>query len=546
MKELLKNKLQFNGEAYIIFPENLPDYVKDLEKEKYKYRVIFDTKKVIDLVDKGFSWEKRDKTILVDYFSANIGKPPHFGNLRSAIIGNPIRRILKKLGYDVIGINWWGDFGTQFGELIYAFKKWGSEEELRKNAVKHLYDLYVKFNKELEKDPSLKEEAKREYKILEEAMLEFFNEIPKSVKVALEKYFEGEKINNLLKNLSEKETNYFLWKIFREETINWARREFYPKLNLEFEEESGESFFLIEARRIVDELIKKGVAEIDKDNSVIVKTSKGVAVLLKSDGTTLYITRDLAAAKVHYEKYKFEKKIYVVANEQTQHFQQLIEIAKKANYPFADKLYHLKFGLVLMKTEEGVKKFSTRKGRAVFATDVLEKAFQLAYEEIKKRNPDKDEESLRRNAEIIGYGAVIYTIVRYDPKKDVVFDWDKILSLQGKTGPFIQYSAVRAKRILEKYNGKIEKPKDLEEGEEKLLLWLFYYPAVLEQVERSLKPNILAEYLYNLAEQFNKFYEKYRVIGSEREKERIWLVKKVYDILKEGLGLLGINVPEFM
>ncbi len=554
MKELIKNKLQFNGEAYIIFPENLPDYVKDLEKVGHKYRVIFDIPQVIELVNKGFSWEKKNKTIVVDYFSANIGKPPHFGNLRSAIIGNPVKKVLQKLGYNVIGVNWWGDFGTQFGELIYAFKQWGSEEELRKNAVRHLYSLYVKFNQELEKNPELKDKAREEYRVLEETMLKYLKEgVPKDVEEAINNYLKGKvSLKEIMEKFDSGKVNYILWKIFREETINWARREFYPKLNLEFEEESGESFFLLSAREIVRELLEKGVAEVDKDGSVIVKTSKGVAVLLKKDGTTLYITRDLAAAKEHYEKYKFEKKIYVVANEQTQHFQQLFEIVEKANYPFAGKLVHLKFGLVLMKTKEGVKKFSTRKGRAVFATDVLEEAFRKAYEEVKKRNPDKSEKEIKKAAEAIGYGAVIYAIVKYDPKKDVIFDWEKILSLEGKTGPFVQYSAVRAKRILEKWESlgnkveEIEKPTNLEGDEERLLLWLFYFPAVLEQIERSLKPNILAEYLYNLAEEFNRFYEKNRVIGSEREKERIWLVRKVYETLKEGLRLLGMKAPEFM
>lgn len=548
MRELLKNKLQFNGTAYIIFPDELPDYVLDLEKQGHKYKVIFDIPKVIDYLERGFSWPKKDKTIVIDYFSANIGKPPHFGNLRSAIIGNPVKKILKRLGYNVIGVNWWGDFGTQFGELIYAFKQWGDEEKLRENAVSHLYELYVKFNKELENNPELKDKAREEYKYLEETMYDYLKHgIPEGIKSRLDKYFkEREKINTILAGLGRGEQNYILWKIFREETINWARREFCPKLDLSFEEESGESFFLLQAKEIVQELINKGVAEIDKDGSVIVRTSKGVAVLLKKDGTTLYITRDLAAAKEHYERYHYDKKIYVVANEQTQHFQQLFEIVERANYPFAGKLYHLKFGLVLIKTSEGVKKFSTRKGRAVFATDVLEEAYKLAYEQVKKRNPDKDEKEIVENAKKIAYGAVIYSIVKYDPKKDVIFDWDKILSLEGKTGPFIQYAAVRAKRILEKYGGKIEKPNNLSDEEQELLLWLFYYPAVLESIERSLKPNMLAEYLYNLAEVFNRFYERNRVLGSDREKQRVWLVKKTYDTLKEGLELLGIKVPSFM
>ncbi|AAR39060.1 NEQ208 [Nanoarchaeum equitans Kin4-M] len=537
MRELLDNRLQFNGEAYIIKDSPLPSYVKELEKVGHKYRVIFDIEKVIDYLENPPTY-KKNQTYVLDYFSPNIGKPPHVGNLRSAIIGNPLKNILRKVGYNVISINWWGDFGTQFGELIYAFKTKGDEKELRKNPIKHLFELYTWFNRELEKNPEIKNYAREEFKYLEEAMY-------KGIQIDVSPFFEGKPLSELLKNKTREEQNYILWKIFREITIKYMREQFYPKLKLEFDEESGESFFLKKAKEVAKELLEKGVAEEDK-NSIIVRTPYGVALLLKSDGTTLYLTRDLAAAIEHYEKYKFDKKIYVVANEQSQHFNQLIYIAKKANYPFADKLYHLKFGLLLLKTEEGVKKFSTRKGRAVFAEDILEKAYELAKEEILKRNKDKPLEEIEKNAKIIGYGAVIYAIVRYDPKKDIIFDWDKILSLNGKTSVFIQYSAVRAKHILDKYNKPIERPNNLEKDEERLLLWLFYYYAVLEESARKLKPNILAEYLYNLAEEFNRFYEKNRVIGSNREKERVWLVNKTYQILKEGLNLLGIDVPTFM
>ena len=486
-------------------------------------KLVFDDIK--RLKEKYGSSARKNKTVVIDYSSPNIARPFSVGHLRSTIIGNSLYRIYKFLGYKVIGDNHLGDYGTQFGKLICAYKKWGKKEKIRKEPIKELLRLYVKFHKEAEKNSSLEEEARKWFKKLEQ---------------------------------NDKEA-VKLWKWFRELSLEEFNK-IYKMLDVKFDFVLGESFYKNKLKSIVKEALAKGVAEWaesktetfessseekigKKEKVVLVRLEKyGIEtplLLQKSDGTSLYATRDLATAKYRIERWKPEMILYVVGNEQKLYFKQVFKALELLGYK--TKYVHVSFGLVLLKG----KKVSTRKGRIIFLEDVLKEAIKKAKELVSEKIKNKE-----KIAKIVGIGAVKYNDLSQDRTKDIEFDWKKMLNLKGNSAPYIQYSYVRARSILNKI-GKIKKvkPELLKEEEEKQLIKkLSLFPNVISKAAESFQPYFIANYLFDLAKLFNNFYEKFPVLKAEKRlrESRAFLVYAIAVVIKTGLSLLGIDCPDEM
>ncbi len=465
----------------------------------------------VDVLEKAMdpSYGSRKSTgerVVIDYSSINVAKPMHVGHLRSTIIGGSLRRIYRFRGVEAIGINYLGDIGTQFGKLIVAYKRWVDEEALEREPIRELLRIYVKFHEEAEKNPELEDEAREAYRRLEEGEKEFVE----------------------------------LWKRFRELTIRYADR-IYKMLGVEFDEISGESFYVERARELAKMLLEMGIAERDPESGAIIvdfgeKTGKDV--ILKSDGTTLYLSRDLAALLDRTERYDPKKLIYVVGSEQSDHFRKLFWLARRLN---VDRdLVHVPFGLINL--PEG--KMSTRKGRVVFLEDVLKKAIDLAGEEMQKRGTFNEDDARK-----IGVGAVNYAILRVEPEKNITFQWEKVLSFEGDTGPYLQYSAVRARKILEKAgNWKLSEPEEVNDEEWAMVKSVARFPEVLDETLGRDRPHLLARYAYDLARQFHAFYDHNPVLKSKEPTKsfRLGIVAALHNVLSRSLNLLLIEEPERM
>ncbi len=465
----------------------------------------------VDVLEKAVdpSYGSRKSTgerVVIDYSSINVAKPMHVGHLRSTIIGGSLRRIYRFRGVEAIGINYLGDIGTQFGKLIVAYKRWADEEALEREPIRELLRIYVKFHEEAEKNPELEDEAREAYRRLEEGEKEFVE----------------------------------LWKRFRELTIRYADR-IYKMLGVEFDEISGESFYVERARELAKMLLEMGIAERDPESGAIIvdfgeKTGKDV--ILKSDGTTLYLSRDLAALLDRTERYDPKKLIYVVGSEQSDHFRKLFWLARRLN---VDRdLVHVPFGLINL--PEG--KMSTRKGRVVFLEDVLKKAIDLAGEEMQKRGTFNEDDARK-----IGVGAVNYAILRVEPEKNITFQWEKVLSFEGDTGPYLQYSAVRARKILEKAgNWKLSEPEEVNDEEWAMVKSVARFPEVLDETLGRDRPHLLARYAYDLARQFHAFYDHNPVLKSKEPTKsfRLGIVAALHNVLSRSLNLLLIEEPERM
>lgn len=456
----------------------------------------------------------KGKVVVIDYSSPNVAKPMHIGHLRSTILGGSLYRIYSFLGYKVIGINYLGDVGTQFGKLIYAYRKWVDSDALEKDPIRELYRLYVMFHKEAEKNPALEKIAKEEYRKLEEGNPEYVQ----------------------------------LWDTFRKLSIKGFQK-VYDLFNLSFDEISGESFYVDEAKKLSKILLEKGIAKIgkkgEKENAIIADLEKwglDTPVLLKSDGTTIYLSRDLAALVDRCKRYKFYKAIYVVGKEQTLHFKQLFKLAELMNLPCRN-LHHLSFGH--LRFPEG--RISTRKGRVIFAEDLLRKAIELASSEIRKRwNEDRLEDAVK-----IGVSAVAYAILKNEPEKDIIFKWENVLAFEGETGPYLQYSLTRAKMILEKSDTipqSLPEKFDVNDYEWILIKQIAKFPSILLTAAERMRPHYLAKYAFALADSFNKFYETCPVLKSSSDKLslRLLLVNAFHNTMRQLLKLLLIPEPKKM
>lgn len=464
-----------------------------------------------DTLDYGKQTIGEGKTICVDYSSINIAKPFHIGHLSTTVIGAAICRINKYLGYNVVGINHLGDWGTQFGKLIVAFKKWGNKEVIEKGGVREMLSIYVRFHEEAEKDEKLNEEARA-----------WFLAIEKGEKEAVE---------------------LFHW--FKELTLKEVQK-VYDRLGVQFDSYAGESFYNDKMQPILDELTQKGLlVKSDNADVVLLDDEKMPPCLLrKADGATLYATRDIAAAFYRKKEYDFYKCLYVVAYQQNLHFKQWFEVVHKMGYEWAKDLEHIAFGMVSLEGQA----LSTRKGNVVFLEEVLNKSVEKALGIITEKNPTLENKEIV--AEQIGVGAVIWSALINNRIKDITFSYDKVLNFDGETAPYVQYTCVRANSILAKnqttqnidYNGISD------DSSTDVIRHLSKWSETLQEASRRSEPSLVTRFIVDLAQFFNKFYIDNRIQEAEEgiKNARLLLTKAVANTIEIGLGLLGIQVPEKM
>ncbi len=449
------------------------------------------------------------KNIVIDYSAPNIAKPFGVGHLRSTVIGNAIKNIYKKLGYNVIGINYLGDCGTQFGKLIYAYETWGNPEEVKKNPIRELNKLYVKFHEEAEKNPSLNDEGRRIFKELEDG------------------------------NPKYKE----IWKWFRDESILEFKKTYdLLKIN-DFEVWSGESFYIEPAKDVIKELDSKHLLQISEGATIIdLGSDMAPALIKRTDGATLYITRDLAALLDRKKTYDFEEALYVVGNEQTLHFNQIKAVINKMGYDFSNQIHHIPFGLVL---QDG-KKMSTRKGKTVILHDVLVEAVNLASTYVKEHVSENIDEV----SKMVGVGAVIFNDLKNYRTNDIDFNLQDILKFEGETGPYLQYTYARIKSLLShKINTEINYSEIvIDEYIWNIVFKLSDFKNIIIKAKEGYDPSIIAKYLLELAGLFNKFYANVKIIDNDEINSafRLNVAEAVSIVIKEGLRILGIETPNKM
>ena len=463
--------------------------------------------------DYGKSKIGEGKNIIVEFSSPNIAKPFHIGHIRTTVIGNAIYKLYDSQGYNTIRINHLGDYGTQFGKLIVAFKKWGDKETVEKNPIKELLALYVKFHEVAKEQPELEEEARAWF-------------------VKLENGDEEAKE---------------LWTWFRDESL----KEFdkvYKLMDIEFDSFAGESFYTDKMDAVIQELEEKHLLKESRGAKIVDLEEYGMppALIQKNDGSTLYMTRDLAAAIYRKKTYDFDKCIYVVASQQNLHFQQWFKVIELMGYDWYDKLEHVNFGMVSL--EDGT--LSTRNGRVVFLEDVLNQAIQKTREIIESKNPDI--ENLDQTVKDVGVGAVIFQELSNSRIKDYVFSWDKTLSFDGETGPYVQYTHARCCSVLRKAGEEVTADinYDLlsdEDSSEVLKLIGDFNKNILVALRKS-EPHIITRFVLDLAQAFNKFYHDNPILVDDAElrKARLALVEATRQTIKNALALLGMHAPERM
>ena len=479
-------------------------------------------KEVVDeVIEKGDDYGRSDigagKKVIVEYSSPNIAKPFHIGHIRSTVIGNSIYKIYDFLGYDTMRINHLGDYGTQFGKMICAYRRWGNKEDVIKEPIKSLLSYYTKFHEEAEKDPSLEDEARAIFTRLEKG--------------------EPEEVE--------------LWQWFRDESLKEFNR-VYEMLGITFDSYNGESFYSDKMPRFVNELKESGLL-IEDDGAQIVKLDEyGLppALITKSDGSTLYITRDIAAAVYRKETYDFYKNIYVVASQQNLHFQQWIKVIELLGYEWANDCVHVPFGLVSM--EEGT--MSTRQGRVIFLEDVLNRAVEQTKKIIVEKNVNT--ENIDETAREVGIGAVVFNELSNYRIKDYVFSWDKVLNFEGETGPYVQYTHARACSILRNAGEEIQaNAKEgfdakyiTSESAHRLMKLIYEMPEVIVEAGEKYEPSVVTRHIVDIAQAFNKFYhDEHILVDNEDEKTaKVALVTAAKTAIKNGLGLLGMKAPEKM
>lgn len=506
----LADKIQRN--EYFEKIENVGPYVNfSVNKEKLTETVL---NEIVEKGDKfGSSNVGKDRTVLVEFSSPNIAKPFHIGHIRTTVIGHSIYRIYKFQGFDTKTLNHLGDYGTQFGMLIVAYKKWGDKSIIEKDPINELLKLYVKFNEEAEKDESLMEEARYWFKELEN------------------KNEEALKLWQWIRDISLKEFN-----------------KVYDMLKIKYDSYNGESFYSDKMPQVIEELEEKGLLKESKGAWIVDLEPYDMppALIKKSDGSTLYITRDLAAAIYRKEHYDFYKNIYVVASEQNLHFRQLKKILELMGYDWAKDCIHVNFGMVSL--EDG--SLSTRKGRVIFLEDVLNKAIESTLKIIEERNPNL--ENKEEVAKQIGIGAVVFQELFNSRIKDYVFSWDRTLSFEGETGPYVQYTHARANSLLEKGKFRIEDEVDYhllkEDDETNLVRLLYKFPDVVLDATYKYEPSFVTRHVVEIAKAFNKFYNSCPILSVEEElkKARLMLVFGTKTVIKTGLFLLGMEAPDRM
>lgn len=453
------------------------------------------------------------KRYLVEYSSPNIAKPFHVGHLFTTAIGNALYKMLKFEGYDTVRINHLGDWGTQFGKLISAYKRWGNEEAMEKSPITELLRIYVKFHDEAEKNPNLEDEGRMYFKKLEEG--------------------DNEAVE--------------LWKRFKDLSLKEFNN-IYSILGVDFDSWAGESFYNDKMDIVVKELEEKNVLTDSNGAKVVMLDEYNMppCIVVKSDGASIYATRDLAAAMYRKKHYNFDKCIYVVGKDQILHFKQVFKTLELAGHTWAKDCVHIPFGLVKFAD----RKLSTRKGNVVLLEELLKEAVAKTLETINVKNPELKEKEMV--AKKIGIGAVLFTYLKNSREKDIVFDWDEMLSFEGETGPYVQYSYARAKSILRKaegINGDADFSKLTSKEEFELTKVLEgFNKAILLAIDR-LEPSVVTRYTIEVAKAFNKFYNAHSVLNLEDtglKVARLKLIEATAQVIKNSLNLIGINVVEEM
>ncbi len=458
--------------------------------------------------DYGKSSEGEGKTVIVEFSSPNIAKPFHIGHLFSTAVGNSLSKIYAFLGYKVERINHLGDWGTQFGKLICAYKKWGNEEEVKKSPMAELTRIYVKFHTEAEADPSLEDEARAEFHKLE----------------------EGDKENTKL------------WSWFREESLKEFMR-VYDRMDVGFDSFNGEAFYSDKMDSVVSELTEKNLLKLSDGAKIVEFPDMPPAIILKQDGSTIYATRDLAAAIYRANTYHFYKNIYVVGIPQSLHFKQIFAILDMMGKPYAADCVHVGFGTV--KFASGA--MSTRTGNVVLLETVISEAVKKTAE-IMKANGNEGEAS--DTAEKIGIGAIFYTFLKNSREKDIIFDWDDILDFNGESGPYVQYSYARGRSVLRKEapNGEISFDYDITDEEYTLLKLLSEFSDNVRAAMAKNEPFYITRYVTAVSKAFNKFYNTAPILKAEDnvKNARLKITEATCAVIKNALALLGIKTVERM
>lgn len=473
-------------------------------------------KELSDKEEYGKSQIGKGKNIVIDYSSPNIAKPFHIGHLRTTLIGNSLYRVYKYLGYNTIGVNHLGDYGTQFGKMIEAYKMWGQEYDLSIDPINKLMDMYVRINELCKNDEKVLERCRENFRLLE----------------AGDKYCTD--LWNKFKDLSMSEFN-----------------KIYDILNVKFDSYNGEAFYADKTQEVIQKLEEKGVLTDSEGAKIVDLTDQGIdtpCLIQKANGSSIYATRDLAAIMYRAKTYDFDKCLYVVAYEQNLHFKQIFAVAKYlVDEKYVKGLEHVSYGMVALPTG----KMSTRLGNVVKIEDLINGTIEKAEEIIAEKNPDLDDK--KEIAKKVGIGAIIYNTLSTATIKDQIFDWNTALNFQGETGPYIQYTYVRTQGILKKV-GNIPKMEDInieklqDDYSINVLKLIYNFEETLIQMTNKEEPSILARYLIELSKAFSNFYNENKIIGEEKELQdaRIYLTQAVGKVLKNGGYLLGMEMPNKM
>ncbi len=495
---VLKEVSAVNG--YLNFTINKTDFVRATldkilgEKEKY-----------------GASDEGAGKTVCIDYSSINIAKPFHIGHLSTTVLGGALYRIFNFLGYKAVGINHLGDYGTQFGKLISAYKRWGDKQTIEKGGIRALNELYVKFHQEAEEHPEYDDEARAYFKKIEQG--------------------------------DEECLALFHW--FKELTLKDVQK-IYDMLDIHFDSYAGESFYSDKMQPVVDELKEKGLLVESRGAQVVDLEAYNMppCIILKSDGSSLYATRDMAAAMYRKTTYDFYKCLYVVAYQQNLHFKQFFKVLDMLGKDWAKDLVHVAYGMVSL--EEGT--MSTRKGNVVFLEDVINKCIEKAYKIIDDKNPNlEDKEEVAKK---VGVGAVIFGALYNNKIKDIVFSYDKVLNFDGETSVYVQYTCARANSVIQK--GGVPESFEIPElcpQEIELVKALATLPETVQNAAEKYEPSLIARFAVDVAQKFNKFYFDCKILAAEDEKSknfRLALTNATLQALKNAFALLGIGIPDKM
>ena len=461
----------------------------------------------------GHSDEGSGKNVCVEFSSINIAKPFHIGHLPSTAIGNSLNRIYKALGYNTIAINHLGDWGTQFGKMIVAYKKWGGGRPIEESTVRELVKLYVRFHEEAEKDESLNDEARAWFRKIEQG--------------------DSEAVD--------------LWQRMKTLTLKEVG-EVYKLLGVEFDSYAGESFYEDKMQAVIDELDAKGLLKTDKGAKIVDLSEYNMppCIIVKSDGATLYATRDLAAAIYRKKTYDFVKSIYVVAYQQNLHFQQFFKVLELMGYDWVKDCVHVNFGMVSM--EEGT--LSTRHGNVVYLEDVLNASIEKTLEIIKEKSPDLEDKEAAARA--VGVGAVVWGILYNSRIKDTSFSWKKMLNFDGETGPYAQYTHARCCSVLRKAGGYDEADIDCTllsgEAETALVKAIAAFPDTVKAAAEKYEPYLIARAAIEICSRFNKFYYDCRIMDDDMHirNTRLALTDAARICIKNALYLVGLEAPERM